>query len=424
MRTRRQLRGLGLGAMWFWAICFGVCNARCVAGDLIEQAYVWQRAWTPAVRDAVQSHGGAFSELALLAGEIAWKNSKPVTTRVALPYDLLRASKAPIGLALRIGPFAGPFSESDETAANIASAARSMVNEARTNGVTIREVQIDFDCADLKLGGYARWVRAIKRAAGPVPVAITALPTWLDQSAFGALAAAADGYVLQVHSLQRPKSYDAPFTLCDPALARAAVLKAGGIGVPFRVALPTYGYLLAFAPDGRFVGLSAEGPAKSWPANARLREVRSEPAELARLVREWTAQRPAAMGGIIWYRLPTVDDNLNLRWQTLDAIIRARSLREVSRAQTRRVEAGLYEISLVNDGELDVSSRLAVDVHWQRARLRAGDGLRGFELVEVNSSTAKFQSKALVRLRAGDTWTIGWIRLNQDAEVKLEINND
>ena len=39
---------------------------------------------------------------------------------------------------------------------------------------------------------------------------------------------------------------------------------------------------------------------------------------------------------------------------------------------SRRVESGLVEISLANAGELDVSSRLAVEVRWSKARLIAG----------------------------------------------------
>jgi hypothetical protein len=76
----------------------------------------------------------------------------------------------------------------------------------------------------------------------------------------------------------------------------------------------------------------------------------------------------------------------------------------------------------VNDGELDLSSRLAVEVRWQNARLVAGDGLRGFEMVEVDASTAKLQSQSRpCELPAGDRQVLGWLRLNNDAEVKVEL---
>ena len=54
-----------------------------------------------------------------------------------------------------------------------------------------------------------------------------------------AIVAASDGYVLQVHSLEKPNGFDAPFTLFDPQVAVAAAVKASSFGVPFRVALPT-----------------------------------------------------------------------------------------------------------------------------------------------------------------------------------------
>ena len=82
------------------------------------------------------------------------------------------------------------------------------------------------------------------------------------------------------------------------------------------------------------------------------------------------------------------------------------------------------EINLVNDGELDISSRLAVEIRWQNARLVAGDGLRGFELVEGGPSTVRLQTGSHPRrLGAGEQWTIGWLRFNQDVEVQLEIKN-
>jgi hypothetical protein len=66
---------------------------------------------------------------------------------------------------------------------------------------------IDFDCAESKLDGYRVWVEAIQRRVAPLPVTITALPSWLNSRAFQRLAAVATNYVLQVHSVERPKSF-------------------------------------------------------------------------------------------------------------------------------------------------------------------------------------------------------------------------
>jgi len=389
---------------------------------LQHQAYVWQRAWTGPVRAAVAQHATNFDSLVALAAEVSWRGGQPALARVPLDYAALAAAKTRAGLALRIGPWPGPFATNDSTANFLTSLAAALVEEAKAKGVVPSELQIDFDCAASKLDGYRVWVQAIRRKVAPTPVAVTALPSWLNEPSFPALAAAADGYVLQVHSLERPADIDAPFTLCDPRAARRAVERAGKIGAPFRVALPTYGYLLAFDAAGRFAGLSAEGPARNWPADAQLREVRTDPSAMAQLVAAWNADRPAAMRGILWYRLPVEGDTLNLRWPALAAMMAGRIPRADARAESRRVEPGLVEISLVNDGELDLSSRLAVEVRWQNARLVAGDGSSGFDLADGGPSAAQFQTTSKTRrLSAGEKQVIGWLRLSEDREVQVEI---
>lgn len=415
-------------AAW-WLGAFSVART---TRPLLHEVYVWQRAWTKPVREAVLHHGTNFARIVPLKAEISWKDRKPQVTRVAVDYRMLNgvaenASAAPqpcaaIGLALRIGPYPGPFATNDQITAFITDVAASIVADARSNGVTLTELQIDFDAAESKLDGYRVWVEAIKQRVAPLPVTITALPSWLNSPAFKRLAAVATNYVLQVHSVERPKSFDAPFTLCDPRTATRAVERAGRIGVPFRVALPTYGYTFAFDPGGKFLGLSAEGPRPNWSTNALLREVASNPIELSALVQKWTASRPAAMRGIIWYRLPTIVDNFNWRWPTLGAIVASRSLQEKLRVEPRRVEAGLTEVILVNEGDLDISSRLAVEVRWTDARLMAGDALRDFELADRRTSAATIQTRSQpVRLRAGDKLTLGWLRFDRDCEVRCEL---
>ncbi len=395
-------------------------------GPLSHEAYVWQRAWAQPVRDAVEAHAGDFSGLTVLSAEVAWKGLQPQVVRVPLDYASLTNAPCPVGLALRIGAYPGPFSTNGPAADYLVALAASLIAEARANGLAPRELQIDFDCATSKLEGYRAWVEALRRSTAPLPVTVTALPSWLEQPAFSRLATAAGSYVLQVHSLERPRRFDSPFTLCDPAAARRAVTRAANLRIPFRVALPTYGYLIAFSSDGRLIGLSAEGPARTWPANARLCETRANPVELAELVRDWNTNRPANLQGIIWYRLPVTTDILNWRWPTLAAILAARSPQENFRAEPRRVESGLVEVSLVNNGELDISSRLAVEVRWPResgTRLVAGDGLGGFELLDGGTSIVRFQNRTpLWRLPAGEKQVIGWLRLSADREVRVEIS--
>jgi hypothetical protein len=385
---------------------------------------VWQRAWNEPVVEAISRHGADFNRLAVLKAEVSWKDKQPELIRVPVDYPALAHCGRPVGLALRIGPYAGPFASTNQTGVYLIDLAASILAEAVSNRVHACELQIDFDCADSKLAGYRVWVQAIRRRVAPVPVVITALPSWLNQATFASLVAAADGYVLQVHSLEAPRNASAPFTLCDPAAARRAVERAGSFGIPFRVALPTYGYTVAFDKVGGFVGLSAEGSARNWPEGAQLREVRTDPVEMGQLIRGWTTNRPSLMQGVIWFRLPTSADTLNLRWPALASIMAGRSPRESLRVDQRRVEAKLVEISLANDGELDISSRLAIEVRWSPqsgTRLVAGDGLRGFELLDAGASSVKFQTQSQpCRLPAGEKQVIGWLRLSDEREVTVE----
>jgi hypothetical protein len=429
-------------AMAVWLLVFWA--APHVGGPLRHEVYVWQRAWTAPVRSAVAQHATNFSGLCVLKAEVSWKDRKPQVTRVSLDYTTLAAVVAgnhsqtgraglpvgpdarrrvpTVGLALRIGAYTGPFATNDASTLFLTDLAASLVAEARTNHLALSELQIDFDCAEAKLDGYRVWLTAIQRRVAPLPVTITALPSWLDARAFKRLAAIATNYVLQVHSLERPTDIRAPFTLCNPGTAQRAVERAGTIGVPFRVALPTYGYVMAFDRNGRFLRLSAEGPRPNWPEGAQVREGGTDPLAMAALVQGWVARRPAAMRGVIWYRLPVAVDTLNWRWPTLGAIVASRSLEEKLRCQPRRAESGLVEINLANEGELDLSSRLAVEVRWTDASLVAGDALQDFELVNSGASTARFQTQSNVfRLRAGDSRKLGWLRFDRDCDVRCKV---
>ena len=375
---------------------------------LSQDVYIWQRDWNEAVCEALVEHGSNFESVVVLKAEVSWQKRKPQIHQIPLDYALLKKSSVHAGMTLRIGPYPGPFLPDDKTTTLLADMTAAIVAEAKAKGCAPGELQIDFDCAESKLDGYRVWVETIRRKISPVPLIITALPSWLAEPSFAKLAAASDGYVLQVHSLEAPRSANAPFTLCDPKAAQQAVELAGRFPTPFRVALPTYGYVIAFNHSGKFLGLSAEGPRPNWPADSQLREVRTDPLAMAQLVHFWTTNHPSAMRGIIWYRLPVEGDFLNLHWPTLATMMSGRPPREHVQAAERRVEPRLLEISLVNDGELDFSSRLAVEVRWQNARLVAGDGIDGFNLVDDGSSAVRFQmDNATFRLPAGEKQIIG-----------------
>jgi hypothetical protein len=394
------------------------------SNPLSNQVYVWQRAWNEPVVESLLEHATNFSQIVALAAEVTWRKSEPQVIRVAVDYPSIRAAQQPAGLALRIGSFSGPFTSNAPQTRFLADLAKSLVSEAQTNGIVPTEFQLDFDCAESKLDGYRTWVEVIRQQIAPVPVCITALPSWLKRPAFKSLIASTDSYVLQVHSLERPRSLQSAFNLCDPDAAQRAVERAASFGKPFRVALPTYGYVLAFTAEGRFVGLSAEGPSLNWPSGVQLREVRSNPQQIAALVQRWTTNHPQTLQGIIWYRLPVATDRLNWRWRTLAAVMQGRNPSPELRAQARSPQPGLVEIDLLNQGEDSYAKRVQLAVRWQGARAIASDALAGFEMAEPGPQQLTLKSSpTLAPLHAGQRRTIGWIRLDQNTNVTLELQN-
>lgn len=390
------------------------------ADPLPHDVYVWQRAWSEPVRSAVSGSGTNFNRIVALAAEVTWKNQQPQTTLVVLDAPALRASGRPLGLALRIGPSAGPFRSNDAVVMTLSALAQTLLATAASNGLTIAELQLDFDCAESKLAGYQVWVETIRRRIAPTPLIITALPSWLRQPAFARLARACDGFVLQVHSLERPQSFHAPFTLCDPVAAVRAVELAGKVGQPFRVALPTYGYFVAFDAQDKFVGLAADGPSIKWPAGTRIREVRSDPVALAKLVMEWSTNHPAALQGFIWYRLPIENENLNWRFSTLGVVMSRQVPQADLKVESRSPEPELVEVYLRNEGSADFQNDIAIRVR-AFARVVASDAVGGFDLEKLAGDFSRLHASQFL-LRAGETRQIGWLRFNRKAEVELEIS--
>jgi len=397
------------------------------SGPLPQEAYVWQRSWGPEVRAAVQQTEG-LSGLVALAAEIDLSVKPPRMALAGIDFAALHASGRPVGLAVRIGRFAQKgagrrLAEDPEEVRFVAGAAQEVAARARAAGVKVREIQLDYDCPESRLGEYPLLVKAVKAAVAPLPVTITALPVWLRQRRdFAALVAVTDGYVLQVHSLAAPRRFDAAFLLCDPEAAKKAVEAAARFRRPFRVALPTYGYVVAFDRNGKVVGLSAEGPLLSWPRDAVVRVAQSDPAVMAELVREWTASRPAELTGLLWYRLPSAADRLNWPWPALRSVMAGRRPRRELRTESHLTAPELVEAELINSGEEDMTWPTPVTVTWSGAALVAADGLAGYQLTREGERRILLHRDVSAwdrPLRPGERRQIAWLRFSGSPQVQI-----
>jgi hypothetical protein len=398
------------------------CRHPHASGPLRQEAYVWQRSWSPAVREAVRQAPGV-AGFVVLAAEVDLRQGSPRVSRIPLDPSLKESGK-PVGAALRVTTFPSRFADEPGIVQLLAGLTGDLVTEARAKGIALSEVQIDYDCPESKLDDYRGLLPRLRKAAAPVSLTFTALPSWMGQRrTFAKLIAAADGYVLQVHSLAPPASPEEDFSVLRPDAAREWVAAAARFGRPFRVALPTYGYLAAFDPQGKLVGLSAEGPLLSWPEGLRLREARSDPEAAAGLVRGWTRDRPAELAGLLWYRLPVEGDRLNWTGSTLRAVMAGRASRGAVRVDVRAPEPGLVEIDLLNSGDGEAAAPSPVSIGWRDGSLLAADGLAGY-LAARDQDRVRLERRRPGLLRPGERRTIAWLRFAAPTEIHVELPKD
>jgi hypothetical protein len=377
-----------------------------------QDAYVWQRAWTPEVRLAVQRAAPRLARLVVLAGELEWGQGSPRIIRPDIPWPLLVSLGTPVGLALRSSAPPSP----DDAGAAISHLAAQLVTEARACGLEPAELQLDVDWPVSRLSACRSWTAATRSAVPGVPVTITALPAWLEDRLFAAVARDAGGFVLQVHGLEIPRLN--AMRTCDPVVARRAVERAARAKVPFRVALPTYGYRASFRGE-RLTAYATDGETRAGGSGAVAFEVRTDAGAMAGLLSGWIDDRPAALLGAIWYRLPVDSDRRNWSWATFDAVLSGRIPASRVSATAVRDPAGAIEVLLQNSGDADLEAPTVVAV-WSGARIVAADGLAEYR--------ARIDAPSAVRFVPPSMWfapgaraTIGWLRLDSAAEVRVEV---
>jgi len=392
---------------------------------LSQRAYIWQRVWTPALRRSIADHADAFSAFDVLIAEITFTLSEPQIVMVQPDWSGLRSTQRAVGLVVRVGATRDKTRIGNAKALETVSATCAQaLARARAAGLEPNELQIDFDAPAQELAAYTQWLHRLRRDLSPRRLVITALPAWLSRPEFPALTREIDAYVLQVHSLEPPTRGSRNLVLCDTARSREWIHQADTIGAPFRVALPTYGYRVGFGPDGRFVGLQAEGSERSWPAKTAFKTVMPDHFTLALLVHALDAEPPAHCEGLTWFRLPTEDDELAWRWPTLAAVMHGQIPSEHLALNVRAVGSGLFDLEVENDGSAPCAPA-AFTLAWQGAMLLAADGVDGWQVQRIGPGRASLyllnKDQDFVPLNPGEKRSAGWLRLS--ASVKIEVTS-
>ena len=311
------------------------------SGPLEHEAYLWQDPNRSQAAAALARARGKLSAIAILAAEGSARDGRLVFREIDHP-----PAGPDIAHVVRLGQSTNQLVWSPE---NREAISRQV---ARLAALRPREIQIDFDCPVRRLGDYKGLLEDLRGSAGPVPLAFTALPSWLESRAFPDLARAFPRFVLQVHSLGLPSRPDEPVILCDPEAARRAVAKASALGVGFRVALPTYGSEVLFGADGKILDVVSEDGTRVPAASiANRQRVFADPEAMAALARAWTERRPLGLIGICWYRLPVDGDRRNWTWATFADAIESKARAAAMEIHATPGNGGAFHLTLVNPGD-------------------------------------------------------------------------
>jgi hypothetical protein len=378
---------------------------------------------TPAVDEAIHRAGPVLDGFLLHVADVFFRGDTPRITRFEAPWTAVATTHKPGGLVIRIPHADGGLGSSPAHAAVITDLIRSSLGDARAAGVQTPEVQIDYDCPESKLGSYVTFLRGVKTAFPCTPVVFTALPSWLENAHFRDLVRAAGGYVLQVHSLSLPKAGDTKALLCDVEAARAALRKATNVGVPFRVALPTYQCVVLLDGNGKRVDVISEGALPLANPGLRAIPVTSDPQALAALVAELKTHHSRLLTGIIWYRLPVDTDRMNWPWSTFQAVAAGRQPASHLDVVLTPDPRGYAVVEIRNTGESSESLPHHIAVTWKEGAFEAADGLNGYRVTAPqpaeNLCRFELEKAPLFDLPPGKTVVAGWVRVRSASSLQV-----
>ena len=365
---------------------------------LSQQAYIWQRIWSPEHALALDESRGLVSGFRILAAQLHPREGL-VEARVDL--DLLAHDRRPVIAVLRMD---GELATLDAVA--IAALLSRIINAWRAAGVNLVGVEIDYDCATSRLADYAQLLQALRgNLANDLGLSITVLPTWMQSSSLPDVLRIVDHAVLQVHSVSSPEH-----GLFNPTNARRWIEQFDALSpVPFWVALPSYGSSLVRDRQGN---LQVESE-RALPIAGSRTELSIDPEGMADFLRNLRSEKVDHLLGIVWFRLPLGTDHRGWSMTTLRAVIGVHALTSQIELQLRP-GGSADDLVVSNAGSLDAAMPEQISV--QPATCEAADALAGYSL-RRDSAGLVFQRTENATLRAGSERVIAWLRCDHpDAE--------
>lgn len=361
------------------------------APPLDQQLYIWQRQWTPAHEAALRDSRSDFSTLRVLALQ-AFPGAGWSRARIDAP--LLKHDGRPLIAVIRLDGQLKALDQQQVTAQIL-----QLINDWQAQGLTLSGVEIDHDSGNARLPAYTEFLSHLRAALPPsLPLSITALPAWLDSAQLPALLATVDSSVLQVHAVSDPRR-----GLFEPEQARRWAEAWGNItGKPFYLALPAYG--VALLPD--VGGAPVVESEVALERAGQRRELLADPTQLSQLGKTLRDDPPAHLAGLIWFRLPLVNDRRAWSLTTLRAVARGDGLSS-QLGLTFREQNGLYDVRLDNSGNLDRAWPARITMTARGCE--GADALAGYSL-QQSPDLLTFTRLNEGRLPAGGQRAIGWAR--------------
>jgi hypothetical protein len=391
------LSGFGRHA---WLLAFlAMAGCHPIAQPVDQQAYIWQREWSDAHSQALADSRDLLSGLRVLAAQI---HPLERLVRARVDTHLLAVDGRPVVAVLRLD---GALATLDRSL--VAKVLEETISGWRRARVNLVGVEFDYDCATSKLEAYTEFITDIRSGlARDLTVSITVLPTWIGAKVLPRLLGTVDQAVLQVHSVSSPEH-----GLFDPHQARDWIESFASLSPrPFWIALPAYGAGLVHASDGTLL-VESETP---LPIIGERIELHVDPVIASAFLRTLERDPPQGVLGVVWFRLPLLDDSRVWALPTLRAVIRDTPLTEAIALQLR-VSGPARDLVVRNIGTLDVS--MPAQISLSPGDCSAADALAGYTF-QRTSAGLEFRRSEAARLGPDGERVIGWLRCrNPDTEV-------
>ncbi len=361
---------------------------------LPQDAYIWQRKWTPALRVALKQSADIVHAWRVLA---AYSDDGGRLQAVAVDWKALKSSGRPVVAVVRINGQLAHYND-DRLLGDLGD----LLSRWRQMDAPIAGLEIDHDCGVARLAAYAQFLARVRASLDPaIPLSITALPAWLSSPELAAVFAPASEVVLQVHMVQNPRA-----GLFDADQARRWIQDISRrTDKPFRVALPAYGVRVTRREDGSMLAVESEEPLLAGGYSSS--ELVVSPEAVSALLRELERNPPASLTGIVWFRLPVAGDIRAWSPETWRAVVLGKPLQpRVEAIVEKSAIPGMNNIVLINNGDVDGGLPRTIDLP---ASCTIADGINGYTLAHSHSGLSiERQQDGL--LPGHQRRLIGWMR--------------